>query len=135
MAVIRNASSRRFEIGGESDAYLQYATSPGLIRLIHTEVPARLEHHGFASELAKAALDYARDEHLRVDPACPFVRSYLERHPEYQPLVDRSTHRHTPAEDRRIREAALDETIAGSFPASDPPSTDPNPDDDDAIRK
>ena len=28
-----------------------------------------------------------------------------------------------------IREAALDETIADSFPASDPPSTIPNPND------
>jgi hypothetical protein len=41
-------------------------------------------------------------------------------------------HKHSPEEERRIREAALDETIAGSFPASDPPSTVPNPDDDDA---
>jgi hypothetical protein len=30
--------------------------------------------------------------------------------------------------ERRRREAALDETIKQSFPASDPPSTDPNPD-------
>jgi hypothetical protein len=41
-------------------------------------------------------------------------------------------HRHTPEEERRIREAALDETIEASFPASDPPSSDPNPDDDEA---
>ena len=42
-------------------------------------------------------------------------------------------HRHTPEDERRIREAALDETIEGSFPASDPPSSDPNPDDDSAL--
>jgi hypothetical protein len=30
--------------------------------------------------------------------------------------------------ERLRREAALDETIEQSFPASDPPSTDPNPD-------
>ena len=41
-------------------------------------------------------------------------------------------HDHTPAEERRIREAALDETIEESFPASDPPSTIPNPDNHDA---
>jgi hypothetical protein len=39
---------------------------------------------------------------------------------------------HTPEDERRIREAALDETIEASFSASDPPSTDPNPDNDDA---
>jgi len=39
-------------------------------------------------------------------------------------------HEHTAEEERKIREAALDETIAETFPASDPPSTLPNPDDD-----
>jgi hypothetical protein len=42
-------------------------------------------------------------------------------------------HLHSPEEERRIREAALDETIAESFPASDPPSSDPNPDNHDAL--
>ena len=35
--------------------------------------------------------------------------------------------------ERQRREAALDETIEQSFPASDPPSTDPNPDSHTAI--
>jgi hypothetical protein len=39
-------------------------------------------------------------------------------------------HHHTAEEERRIRDAAHDETLAESFPASDPPSTLPNPDDD-----
>jgi hypothetical protein len=42
-------------------------------------------------------------------------------------------HQHTPDEERKIREAALDETLAESFPASDPPSTIPNPDEDDLL--
>lgn len=46
-----------------------------------------------------------------------------------------TTHDHTPGEERAIREAALDETIENSFPASDPPSTVPNPDDDEALRR
>lgn len=41
-------------------------------------------------------------------------------------------HKHTPKEERDIREAALDETLEGSFPASDPSSSVPNPDDHDA---
>lgn len=43
-------------------------------------------------------------------------------------------HRHTPEEEQRIREAALDETLAETFPASDAPSTLPNPDDDALLR-
>jgi hypothetical protein len=41
-------------------------------------------------------------------------------------------HHHTPEEEHRIREAAFDETIAESFPASDPASSLPNPDEHDA---
>jgi hypothetical protein len=44
-------------------------------------------------------------------------------------------HQHTADEEKKIREAALDETIEGSFPASDPPSSDPNPDDHGAIER
>ena len=36
-------------------------------------------------------------------------------------------------EERRVREAALDKTIEATFPASDPLSTDPNPDALDAL--
>ena len=44
-------------------------------------------------------------------------------------------HRHSPEEERKIREAALDQTIEGSFPASDPPSSNPNPDDHAALER
>ena len=47
---------------------------------------------------------------------------------------DERQHQHTPEEERRIREAALDKTIADSFPASDPPSSNPNPDDHTAVQ-
>lgn len=42
-------------------------------------------------------------------------------------------HQHTLKEEWRIREAALDQTIESSFPASDPPSSNPNPDDHTAV--
>jgi hypothetical protein len=47
--------------------------------------------------------------------------------------ADNNEHQHTPEEEREIREAALDQTVEASFPASDPPSTNPNPDDHDAL--
>jgi hypothetical protein len=43
----------------------------------------------------------------------------------------KAAHRkHTVDEEARNRDAALDRTIEESFPASDPPSSIPNPDDD-----
>ena len=45
----------------------------------------------------------------------------------------RDNRHHTETEERDDREAGLDETIEASFPASDPPSTDPNPDTHDSF--
>jgi hypothetical protein len=46
-----------------------------------------------------------------------------------------SDHHHTPAEEWEVRDAALDETVEATFPASDPPSTLPNPCDDSALAR
>ena len=48
---------------------------------------------------------------------------------------DDTEHQHTPDEERRIREVALDQTIESSFPASDPPSSNPNPADYSALER
>lgn len=86
--VTRNDATKRFEITAEdATAELRYDEHPRYITLIHTEVPPVLEGRGYGAALARAALEYAREKHLRVVPRCPFVRSYLERHPEYADLV------------------------------------------------
>jgi hypothetical protein len=60
-------------------------------------------------------------------------RCSIERGSVAMKLSASPDHHHTPEEEREIREAALDETIAATFPASDPLSTIPNPDDDEAL--
>ena len=37
--------------------------------------------------LATSALDYARREGMRIIPSCPYVKAYIDRHPEYEDLV------------------------------------------------
>jgi len=83
ISVVNNVSDGRFELseGGEL-ASLRYMMRDGKLYLIHTEVPKALEGRGYASALARTALEYAKREHLQVVPWCPFVRAYLRRHPE-----------------------------------------------------
>jgi uncharacterized protein len=69
-------------------ATARYERSGDVLTLTHTHVPPEAEGEGVGSALARAALDHARDERLRVRPKCPFMRSYIERHPEYQDLLD-----------------------------------------------
>jgi predicted GNAT family acetyltransferase len=54
---------------------------------MHTEVLPRFEGRGLAGELTAAVLDQAREEGLDVLPFCPYVKSYIAKHPEYTDLV------------------------------------------------
>lgn len=64
-----------------------YQLADDVITLIHTEVGSAHSGHGYAATLARGALDDARSRGLRVVPSCPYVASYLEKHPEYADLV------------------------------------------------
>lgn len=78
----------RFEIEENGRiAFLEYSLAGNVLRLIHTEVPQELQGKGIASELAKSALDWAREHGKKVDVICEFVDAYLKRHAEYADLV------------------------------------------------
>lgn len=87
--VVHNMDARRFEIELDGQlARLDYRRADGKLFLVHTEVPAAREGRGYGSKLTRAALEYAEGEGLPVVPSCPFVHSYIQRHPEYQKLVE-----------------------------------------------
>ncbi|MFN2136657.1 MAG: GNAT family N-acetyltransferase [Candidatus Promineifilaceae bacterium] len=91
--VTLNESQKRFEVViGEQLAKITYIMlGPETIIFTHTVVPFSLKGQGIAGEMARVALDYARENNLTVIPQCPFVRSYIERHPQYEDLVQKST--------------------------------------------
>jgi predicted GNAT family acetyltransferase len=57
------------------------------IRFTHTEVDPDAGESGVGSRLVRAALDDVRGKGLHVVPLCPFVRGWIERHPDYADLV------------------------------------------------
>jgi predicted GNAT family acetyltransferase len=87
--VKNNVAESRFEIeAGDGVAFTQYRRHGSTIIFTHTEVPPAMEGKGIGNLLARASLDYARKEKLRVVPVCKFIAAFIERHPEYQELVD-----------------------------------------------
>ncbi|RMF40140.1 MAG: N-acetyltransferase, partial [Anaerolineae bacterium] len=54
----------------------------------HTGVPEAIGGRGIGSKLARAGLKYARQQGYRVRPLCWFVAGYIQRHPEYQDLLE-----------------------------------------------
>jgi predicted GNAT family acetyltransferase len=85
-----NASQSRYEIhvDGALAGFAVYELRSGGITFTHTEVGDEFEGQGVGSKLVAGALDGARRGGLLVTPLCPFVASYIERHPEYVDIVD-----------------------------------------------
>ena len=67
--------------------FVTYRLRPGRISFVHTETEPEYEGRGLGSHLAAAVLDDARARGLSVTPICPFIASWIKRHPEYADLV------------------------------------------------
>lgn len=85
-----NPDRSRYEIrvDGELAGYALYARRARRVILVHTEIDGGFEGRGLGSKLATGVLDDIRSRGLMVVPLCPFMASYIERHPEYGDLVD-----------------------------------------------
>lgn len=87
--VVDNPAELRYELrlGGDVVGQIRYATEPGVVVLVHTDVAEAIEGMGLGSFLVRGALDDLRARGLEIVPVCPFVSAYVRRHPEYADLV------------------------------------------------
>jgi predicted GNAT family acetyltransferase len=89
--VSQNEDEQRFEarVDGELAGSAYYETADDLIVFTHTEVDDAYEGKGVGSALAKGALDAARaDGRRKVVPRCPFIKGWIDRHPDYRDLLE-----------------------------------------------
>jgi uncharacterized protein len=87
--VVDERAAERYAIAvdGEPAGFAQYRDRGAALAFVHTEIDDRFEGQGLGGRLVAAALDDVRSRGLAVLPFCPFVRGYIERHPEYLDLV------------------------------------------------
>jgi predicted GNAT family acetyltransferase len=87
--VTDNPQDSRFEIrvGDDLAGVALYQLRGQLLSIIHTEVDDEFQGLGLAGKLARAVLDQARERGLAVLPYCPYIRSWIGKHPEYIDLV------------------------------------------------
>src|ERR1051325_8392640 len=74
-------------VGETLAGVIEYDSEPGIVELIHTEVAPAFKGRGLATRLISSAMDDIRARGLKLVPSCPFVQSFLRRHPEAQDLV------------------------------------------------
>jgi uncharacterized protein len=89
LTIADSPAAGRYEatLDGELAGVLEYVFKHGRLALVHTGTMPGHEGRGVASGLVRFALDDARSRELRVIPICPYVKAYLERHPEDRDLV------------------------------------------------
>ncbi len=87
--VVNNKRQSLFEIefpSGEK-AILEYRWLKGSMVLMRTLVPKEERGKGAGNALAKAALEHAASNHLKVIVYCAFVEQYIKQHKEYEHLL------------------------------------------------
>jgi predicted GNAT family acetyltransferase len=91
--ITRNDEANRYEahVDGALAGFAEYALTSEVITFTHTEVDDAYEGQGVGSALARGALDDAiRRGDRRIKVVCPFIRAWIERHPDYQHLLEGS---------------------------------------------
>jgi predicted GNAT family acetyltransferase len=71
------------EIGG-----ITYSLIGGRIVLLAASVHPEFRHQGVATEMIRRVLDDVRAQGKTTTIICPIVRTFIDNHPQYEPLVD-----------------------------------------------
>ncbi|WP_329519832.1 GNAT family N-acetyltransferase [Spirillospora sp. NBC_01491] len=84
-----DADRSRYEIrvDGALAGFAEYRRQEGEVVFTHTEVDSAFEGKGVGGALARGALDDVRAKGLNAVPLCPFIKGWIERHPDYADLV------------------------------------------------
>jgi predicted GNAT family acetyltransferase len=85
IAIRDNPDEDRYEllVDGELAGVADYRDRGGRRIFVHTEVDTAYAGRGLGNRLAQGVLDDALDRGLPIVARCPFIRAWLERHPEY----------------------------------------------------
>jgi uncharacterized protein len=81
------ASQFELRVNGVFAGYVTYRDARSGRAFEHTVIATEYQGMGLASQLIRSALDEARAAGRTVLPFCPFVRSFIQRHPAYVDLV------------------------------------------------
>lgn len=86
-----NPDQHRYEVteDGMLAGFAEYRLRDGAVVFTHTEIGDAFEGQGIGGRLARGALDDVRARGLSAVPQCPFIKGWIERHPDYADLVER----------------------------------------------
>jgi predicted GNAT family acetyltransferase len=76
------------QVDGKVATLNYFVSSDGkTLEYYSTFVPPELRGRHIGQDIVKFALDFAKEHDYKVDPTCPFVSQYIERHPKYKEIL------------------------------------------------
>jgi predicted GNAT family acetyltransferase len=75
-------------LDGEVVGGIAYDVEANRVSLLTTTVTPALQGRGIASAMIRLTLDAIRRDGHTVTIICPVVRSFIERHPDYENVID-----------------------------------------------
>ncbi|MBP2188868.1 AhpD family alkylhydroperoxidase [Nocardia goodfellowii] len=87
--VVRNDDKKRYEIsyGGKLAGFAEYEERGDETVFTHTEIDDAFSGKGLGKVLAKVAIEDTIALERVIRPLCPFIKAYLDKHPEYDAHV------------------------------------------------
>ncbi|WDZ89091.1 GNAT family N-acetyltransferase [Nocardiopsis sp. HUAS JQ3] len=87
---VRDRKRYEIRVDGEVAGFAEYILTDDMVTFTHTEIDPAHEGQGLGGALVRGALDDVRPRKLAVLPLCPFVKGWIQRHPDYADLVYRT---------------------------------------------
>ena len=77
-----------YNVEGERKAEMTYSNAgPDKIIIDHTEVDESLRGEGVGYKLVEAAVNYARENQLKILPLCPFAAAVFRKRDDYSDVL------------------------------------------------
>ncbi|MCJ0741186.1 GNAT family N-acetyltransferase [Pedobacter montanisoli] len=76
-------------VDNDQEAGLMTYTWAGPEKMIidHTEVNENFSGKGVGRQLVEAAVKYAREQHIKIIPLCPYAKSVFDKTPDYADVL------------------------------------------------
>jgi predicted GNAT family acetyltransferase len=72
---------------GEWIAELTYVRNNGIMTIDHTEIDEKLRGEGIGEDMVRAAVEYARENGLKINAVCPYAKKVIEQSPELKDVL------------------------------------------------
>ncbi|HEX6519914.1 MAG TPA: GNAT family N-acetyltransferase [Streptosporangiaceae bacterium] len=107
LEVIHHPDDRFYELlaDGQFAGLIVYEDADDRYAFTHTFIAEGYRGRGLSWALMRGVMEDVKERHLTVTNYCPVLDRFIEKNPQYAPLIDAGNHRSWPESDRNTSDA------------------------------